>query len=127
MAFSYTFNATSYVKFFTNVTPTRIVPKSFHPAAGKVFLEGNPTLITEEGFYHFGFWKELHTEWLHWVGFIILSWIYGWVMILVAIADELIQFFIPGRAMDIKDMLRNLGGVSIGLTFRYIIRWWKDR
>jgi len=117
VALSYTFNATSGVFFYTNVY-SKLLPERPYPL---------------DKYYHFEFRQELHTEWLHWVGFIILSWIYGWIILLIAILDEVAQLFVPGRVMDIKDMLRNMGGAGIGLILNQFLhirigrREWKKK
>lgn len=65
--------------------------------------------------------SKLYTfEWktLHWLGFAILSYIYGWPMIILAFLDELWQLPLKDRVCDIWDIVKNLQGVGIGLIIR---------
>ena len=109
VALSYTFSMTSTIHLSTTIKPSGFIPVA---------------LIPPEGLWDFYFSHEFHTEWLHWVGFAILSWAYGWIIMILAIADEVLQFFIPGRVMDIKDVARNMTASGIGLVLRYL---WKKR
>ena len=51
------------------------------------------------------------------------SWIYG---TLYAISDEIHQYFVPGRACQVRDMLIDSAGVLVGVCSYFVCaKFWK--
>ncbi len=52
-----------------------------------------------------------------------LLWLWAWlVSVLYAISDEVHQFFVPGRSMELRDMLIDSSGALLGVLIVVLIR-----
>lgn len=66
------------------------------------------------------------SEGAHWIGFAILGYIFGPIILILSILDEVFQklmgeIFHVDRVFSIWDILRNLGGGFIGLILKHFI------
>ena len=69
-----------------------------------------------------------------WVGFLLSClwrrspwWRIALLLVGLAVATELLQYLVPGRAPRISDLYDDLLGVAIGVVLAIPLRWWVRR
>ncbi len=106
-------------------------PEYIVPATGPFSIFRNYNFLHMFEFFWFGlfyFRAVLWESWWHKKSRSQMVWGVGYtIFIVICIFDEVIQYYVPGRVGDIKDVFNNLIGGNIALaTYMYVYQSFKE-